>query len=60
VDKVKVERGTFQDFLNSNENKVLDLEDSLTRHDNNIRSLENYVEKYVPNNTQNIIIENLK
>lgn len=60
LDKAKVEKAAFNEFLEANENKVLDLEDALTKHDNNIKSLENYVEKYVPNNTQNLIIENLK
>jgi len=51
VDRVKVEKEIYNEFLGVNENKILDLEDALTKHDNNIRSLENYVEKYVPNNT---------
>jgi hypothetical protein len=36
------------------------VDDALAKHENNIKSLENYLEKYVPCNTQNLIIENLK
>jgi hypothetical protein len=56
VDNRKVEKVTYEEFLLANENKILDLEDVGTKHDNDIKALENYVEKYVPCNTQNLII----
>ncbi len=37
----------------------MDVEEINVQHGNDIKSIENYVEKYVPCNTQNLIIENL-
>lgn len=60
IEKQKVQLHVYQEFVRNNEERMLDIEDINTKHDNNIKSLENYVEKYVPCNTQNLIIENLK
>lgn len=60
VDRRKVELSVYEEFLFANENKILDLKDECKEHENSIKSLENYVEKYVPCKTQNLIIENLK
>lgn len=56
----KIEKEEFREFTSANEERVLDLEDAFEKHDNNIKSLENFLEKYVPCQTQNLIIENLK
>lgn len=50
----------FEEFLNANLERGYSVDDGLAKHENNIKSLENYLEKYVPVNTQNMIIENLK
>jgi len=60
LQKSKVEQYEFEDFVRKNDEKGYVVDDFLTKHDNNIKSLENYLEKYVPCNTQNLIIENLK
>jgi hypothetical protein len=59
LDKKKVSKDEFEDFVASNGNKLEDMMDQITQHGNDIKSVENYVEKYVPCNTQNLIIENL-
>lgn len=55
-----MDRGTFDEFLVSNENKIFEMDETILSHDNHIKSLENYVEKYVPCNIQSQIIGNLK
>jgi hypothetical protein len=59
LDKNKVSRDEFEDFVASNGNRLEDMSDQMAQHGNDIKSVENYVEKYVPCNTQNLIIENL-
>lgn len=59
LDKKKVSRDEFEDFVASNGNRLEDMADQMAQHGNDIKSVENYVEKYVPCNTQNLIIENL-
>jgi hypothetical protein len=60
LEKRKVDLKTFDQFLNRNEERGYTIDDALAKHENNIKSLENYLEKYVPCNTQNMIIDNLK
>ena len=52
-------RDEFEDFVASNGNRLEDMSDQMAQHGNDIKSVENYVEKYVLCNTQNLIIENL-
>jgi hypothetical protein len=54
-----VSRDEFEDFVASNGNRLEDMSDQMAQHGNDIKSVENYVEKYVLCNTQNLIIENL-
>ena len=60
MDKRKIDNSDWEKFLEIYQIKVMEFEDALAKHDNEIKSVENYVEKYVPCNTQNLIIENLK
>jgi hypothetical protein len=48
IERKKIERQEYDEFLVSNSNKIIDMEIIIEKHDNEIKSLENFVEKYVP------------
>ncbi len=47
----KIEKKDFDSFLVENGNKLYEFEDVIAKHENHIKSIENYIEKYVPCNT---------
>jgi hypothetical protein len=55
----KLDNTEFHKFQEGNAARLGDIDIESQRHDNDIKSIENYVEKYVPCNTQNQIIDNL-